>query len=133
MDPAGAPLARRKTIVFLTRGDGTSTASRAWLNQEESLTATRALLTERGQGEVVEIFSVRALAADPLAALKLFARARAIIGVHGVALYNHIWAAPDTLVLEIWPVTADGSKMRSGNLFWCVIWALTPPNGRMHD
>ena len=124
MDPAGASLASRKTVVFLTRGDGTSTASRAWLNQEESLAAARALLAERGQGEVVEIFSVRALAADPLAALKLFSRARAIIGVHGGALYNHIWAAPDTLVLEIWPVTADGSKTRSGNLFWCVFLLL---------
>jgi len=118
MDPAGAPLASRKTVAFLTRGDGTSTASRAWLNQEANLAATRALLAERGQREVVEIFSVRTLATDQLAALKFFARARAIVGVHGGAMCNHLWAAPDTLVLEIWPVTADGSKTRSGNVFW---------------
>jgi hypothetical protein len=121
MDPAGAPLASRKTVAFLTRGDGTSTASRAWLNQEANLAATRALLAERGQREVVEIFSVRTLATDQLAALKFFARARAIVGVHGGAMCNHLWAAPDTLVLEIWPVTADGSKTRSGNVFWCVV------------
>ena len=126
MDPVGVPLKARNLIIFLTRGDGTSSGGRAWPNQEESLAATRALLAERGQGEMVEIFSVRKLVADPLAALKLFSRARAIVGVHGGALYNHIWAAPDTLVLEIWPVTSDGSKTRSGNLFWCVVVTLRP-------
>jgi hypothetical protein len=43
---------------------------------------------------------------------------RGAVGVHGSGLMNVHWASPQTVLFEIWPVTADKKRSRGLNVFW---------------
>jgi hypothetical protein len=46
------------------------------------------------------------------ATIKLFENARMIIGSHGGAMYNALWASRRSKVIELMPVRADGRYFR---------------------
>ncbi|EJD46978.1 hypothetical protein AURDEDRAFT_164040 [Auricularia subglabra TFB-10046 SS5] len=101
------PVQKRKTIMYCSRshGKGIMNGGRRVLNEEELLRDIRQLLKERNQGEELVLFDPDAYGSQPKLMKWFHDNVRAIIGPHGGALFNHRWAGPDTLLLEMMPTT----------------------------
>lgn len=89
-------------VILVSRGseDGTK-SSRIIINQNE--------LEELLRNEYKKEFVVfHPSMANPEEAIRLFQRAKIIIGSHGGGLYNAFWAREGIAVVEIMPETEDG-------------------------
>ena len=98
------PLADRKVVMYMTRNDGRPLNDRRnVINEARLLEEIQQVLDKRGQNEILHVFSHEAFADG--AQLKEFIsqNVKAIIGPHGGAMFNSIWAGPDTLVVEFLP------------------------------
>ena len=56
--------------------------------------------------------------------VELFSSARLIIGVHGGAFYNIMFASPGTNIIEIMPVTHNGDVVPD-NLAYNIVWKMS--------
>ncbi|KAF7319095.1 hypothetical protein HMN09_00245800 [Mycena chlorophos] len=97
------PAPQRNKVVYMSRSDGHALNGRHVVNEEEVLTAIRALLEERKLGEELVVFLEDAF--DNIHDLFSWFKenALAIVGPHGGAMINHRWAHRDTFVLEFMP------------------------------
>lgn len=100
------PLERRKKVILLRRsGDSFALNGRNILNSLELEQGVREFLDDRGQDEVLEVWNSSTPIIDTM---KVWAQeVRAVIGMHGGAIYNQRFLAKDSLVLEIWPTNKD--------------------------
>ncbi|KAA8498305.1 hypothetical protein FVE85_5890 [Porphyridium purpureum] len=99
---------KRKLVIYLSRW-GLS-KQRVLLNEPEVLERIRVLLEKRNQSEKLVV--VKQQLALPQMIRLYHERAKAIIGVHGGALYCSRLAAPHTIVIELIP------KGRFKHIFW---------------
>ena len=78
------------------------------INEQDTKHAITALLSSRGLGEGLREMDVDKIDDFPNYIDFMSTRVRALIGVHGSKLMNHIFAAKDTLVVEIIPPAKYG-------------------------
>ncbi|VDC04716.1 unnamed protein product [Peniophora sp. CBMAI 1063] len=106
LNSTNVPLEKRKKVVYMSRSRGhTSNGGRRVLNEDDLLSQIRDLLSSRGQNEELVLFNQDSFRSQSELMRWFHDNARAIIGPHGGALFNHRWAGIDTLVLEMMPTT----------------------------
>ncbi|XP_050397512.2 uncharacterized protein LOC126815686 [Patella vulgata] len=103
-----------QTLVVFIRRINTHNGGRKILNSDQ----VEKVLNHRYGNNGVRIFSGGVNFKETVS---LFQRARIIIGVHGGALYNIIFAPQQTSVIEIMP-TLDNGQIQPGRLAHEIIW-----------
>lgn len=102
------------------------------------------LLKGRNQGEKLEEWDLSRFGTHVELVDYWSNEVRAVIGVHGGALYNVQYATTPTMVIEIWPVSQDKQRVAvpTPNVIWEICstrglqhWALPVPiaNGSSSD
>jgi antitoxin component YwqK of YwqJK toxin-antitoxin module/capsular polysaccharide biosynthesis protein len=92
--PVGPPPAQRRAILVIDRSKA---SCRRILNHQELMAGLRTILPGE---EIIEFDSGSWSVPEQI---RLFARAKAIIGMHGAGLSNMVFSAPGTTVIEIIP------------------------------
>ncbi|GKZ21734.1 hypothetical protein AbraIFM66951_003804 [Aspergillus brasiliensis] len=109
----------RKLILYMTRSNGlTLNAGRQVLNEDILLADIQSLLDKRGKREKLKIFNHEDFPSTDALIRYIHRNVKAVVGPHGSALHNHLWAAEDTLLVEFMPTTRpdftfyEGARMR---------------------
>ncbi|KAJ5691284.1 hypothetical protein N7488_012019 [Penicillium malachiteum] len=88
------------------------------INEDVLLKEIQTVLNHRGNNEKLEMFTHNDFADMKALIRYLQQNVKAVIGPHGSALHNHLWTAPDTLVMEFQPTSRpdltfyESAKMR---------------------
>ncbi|WIA14784.1 hypothetical protein OEZ85_003268 [Tetradesmus obliquus] len=121
LNPRGTPWEQRKVLLLIGRNKDSGVHNgfeRHWNNYDECKPKLEQLLQRRGQGERLEEWNLSKFSS--LQDIMQFwnTQVRGAVGVHGSGLMNVHWASPQTVLFEIWPVTADKKRTRGLNVFW---------------
>jgi hypothetical protein len=89
-------------IVFVSRMSGdTGKNDRLIMNQDQVINAMK-----RVYGEDVVLYRPKEHSFN--SSVELFQKAKVVIGAHGGAMYNAMYASPDAKIIEIMPIKSDG-------------------------
>lgn len=109
---ADPPLSSRKTMVYLSRKGN----SRGVSNEADLIVLLEAQAKARGL-ELIVFQHKDYPTLDDI--IRLFnTKASIIIGPHGGAFYNQLFAAPDTLLIELFPVRKKVTAIRWPEAIW---------------
>jgi len=102
---AQVPLSERRIISYLSRSNRKehANAGRTVLNEHATLEALREWAQRRQPPMQLEVFSSSALG-TPERVVEYFERVAVMIGPHGGAFYNQVFAPRDTVLVEFMPV-----------------------------
>lgn len=108
VDRTSYPLEQRKVVLYLSR----TSKTRRVLNEPLVLEAIREVLKQRGKGEELVIFDSNNF--DSFESLRdwISKNVVAVVGPHGGAFFNILFASPETFILEILPTN------RFATVFW---------------
>jgi hypothetical protein len=99
------PLAQRTVITYLSRNNKKehSNAGRTVINEQQVLQALRLYAQRQSPPLDVQVFSSSAVN-TPTKVIEYFQHVKFMIGPHGGAFYNQVFAANETILIEFMPV-----------------------------